>query len=348
MSPSDPAGTPEWNRPSTRQAIAAFAVAVIVLAVLLAGALLGWVPRQFSGDIFKLGVAVAGAGFAVFLIGYFDYQSKGLRIGGPLGVFVLLMIINPGRNVPDYISEYLNKSFQTCRANVQSQQYDVASADCAKAAAELPQSGTAMHWFALCQYNQEQYHAAISSWKRAVELGYEPARVNYDIAFAYFRLGQYGDAAKHARLAVDESSGNSALTARAWFMVADAELSQWNFGSGSDQHFADAVEAFQSFLEIGTPKFKARAELACILAVKGQLTTDATDKERFEAEAVAAFSSALSELSAYKMQDSAMQRSSFADTYEASSSPCGTALDKLWLKQRPDENYETLLVKVRG
>jgi tetratricopeptide (TPR) repeat protein len=258
------------------------------------------------------------------------------------------MFWNPAKNVPEFLSEYLNKSFQACRENVQARQFDVAEADCAKAAQELPESGTAMHWLALCQYWQENYRAAIMSWKRAARLGYEPARVHYDIAFAYFKLGDFENAAKEARVAIDESAWNSALKARAWFVVADAELSLWNFGEGSDERFLKAVEAFEAFLEIGTPKFKAQAELACILAVKGMRTTRAADKEHYESEAIAAFNSAVNELNDYKKSDAGLQKASFVDVYGASISPCGTALKELWEKRRPSESYESLLIEVKG
>jgi tetratricopeptide (TPR) repeat protein len=349
MSPPDnEAVHSKWNQPSKHQMTAAFVVGILVLVVLLASALFGVVPHQYAGDIFKLCIAVAGAGFTLFLIGQFEYKSKGLSIGGSLGVFVALMFWNPAERVRELLHEYLNKNFRACRENVQSRQFDVAEADCAKAAYEFPESGSAMHWLALCQYHQERYRDAITSWKRAARLGYEPARTHYNIAFANFQLRKFEDAAKEARLAVDASSGNAALKARAWFMVADAELSLWDFGAGSDQHFVNAVDAFQAFLEIGTPKFKAQAELACILAVKGQLTQVAADKDHYEAEAEAAFSSAVSELNGYEKSDAKMQRSSFADVYEPSSGPCGTVLDELWKKRRPDESYKGLLIKVRG
>ncbi|MGH6735265.1 MAG: tetratricopeptide repeat protein [Methyloceanibacter sp.] len=319
-----------------------------MLIVLLASALLGYVPNQYAGDIFKLGIAVAGAGFALFLIGYFDYESRGLRIGGPLGVFVLLMVFNPAKDVPEFLNEYLNKNFQACRENVQSQQYDVAEADYAKAAYDLPQSGTAMHWLALCQYHQERYNDAIATWKRALRLGYDPARTYYNIAFANFQLGRYEDAAKAGRSVVDGAADNIALRARAWFLIADAEFLLWDFGAGSDQNFINAKEAFQSFLEVGTPKYKAQAELACILAVKGELTTQSAEKDRYDSQAVAAFSAALSEISAYNKRNSKTERGSFADAFESKADRCGKALSELWKRKRPDESYDSLLIEVRA
>lgn len=347
MSPPEP-GPHHWNQPSKHHRAIAFGVAILVLVVLLGSTLFGLLPRQYTGDIVKLAIAVAGAGFTLFLTGYFEHAGNGLRIGGSIGVFVALMFWNPAKNVPEFISEYLNKNFQACRENVQSRQFDVAEQDCAKAAQELPESGTAMHWLALCQYYQEHYRAAITSWKRAVRLGYEPARVHYNIAFTYFRLGEFERAAEEAKIAIDKASGNSALKARAWFVLADAELSLWDFGAGPDQRFDNAVEAFEAFLEIGTPKFKAQAELACILAVKGKLATRPEDKKRNELEAVVAFNAAVNELEAYKKSDAGMQKTSFVDVYGASISPCGTALNQLWQERRPSESYESLITRVRG
>jgi len=346
--PANRPAAPRWNRPSGAQTGVAFGVAIVVLATLLVSALFGIVPQQFVGRIFQLAIAVAGAGFTLFLLGYFDWhRSDGLRIGGPLGVFVLLMILNPGKDVPEYLSEYLNKSFHACRENIQSGQYDVAEADCANAAYELPESGAAMHWLALSQYHQERYNDAITSWKRALRLGYEPARIHYNIAFANFQLGRYGAAAKEGMAAVEASATNLGLRARSWFLIADAELSLWNFGAGPDQHFINATQAFQSFIEIGSPKYKAQAELACILAVKAELITLDSEKEQFEAEAIDSFRSALSEITAHSKRNSEFERSSFVMAYEPAANRCGAALSDLWKKKRPEENYNGLLIKMR-
>jgi hypothetical protein len=101
MSPAEPGAA----TPTPGQQTAAFVIGVLVLVVLLAAALLGYIPEPHRGLVIRLGVAVAGGGFALFLIGYFNlHPPNGLRIGGPLGVFVLLLLLNPAEHAPEKLA----------------------------------------------------------------------------------------------------------------------------------------------------------------------------------------------------------------------------------------------------
>lgn len=204
-----------------------------------------------------------------------------------------------------------------------------------------------MHWLALSQYYQGRYSDAIATWKRALRLGYDPARTNYNIAFANFQLGRFDQATEAARAALEKSATNPGLKARVWFLTADAELSLWNFGKGPEQHFAKAREAFQAFMEIGSPKYKAEAELACILAVKAELTAAPAEKDQYEDEAINTFTAALGSIKTQKTQSAETERSLFVTSYEPTANRCGAALSELWKKKRPAENYDSLLIKVR-
>jgi tetratricopeptide (TPR) repeat protein len=340
---------PRWNKPTTFQTVAAFVVGVGILTLLLAAAITGYIPAQHSGRVFQLAVAVAGAGFSAFLFGYFDWNRlDGIRIGGPLGIFVLLMIWNPVEHVPQQLSEYLNEKFQTCRDNVLSEKSAMAEEDCAEAVKELPQSYKARYWLAVSQFKQENYHEAIASWKKALQLGSEPARTHYNIAFTYFLLKKYDDAAKEGLAAAEESSDSPTLKARSRFLVADAEFVQWNFGNGPDKHFDAAQEAFRLYLESGSPKYRAHAELACMLAIKAKRATTESEKEKFGAEAIDAFTAALDELEKYTKKDSAAEKAAFVTAFEGGANPCGEALEELWEKRKPNEDYDNLLIKVKS
>lgn len=82
--------SPATNKISGAQKLAAFLVGVLMLGALFASALFGLVAANHVDRIIRLCVAVAGGGFTLFLIGYFDWKlPNGMQIGGPLGVFVL-------------------------------------------------------------------------------------------------------------------------------------------------------------------------------------------------------------------------------------------------------------------
>jgi Na+(H+)/acetate symporter ActP len=78
-----PPAPPVWNEPSKHQKTVAFVVAILVLVALLASAMFGVLPHQYTGDIVKLAIAVAGAGFTLFLTGYFEHVGASGALGAP-------------------------------------------------------------------------------------------------------------------------------------------------------------------------------------------------------------------------------------------------------------------------
>jgi tetratricopeptide (TPR) repeat protein len=339
-----PIGRTAFNSPSNLQKIAAFVVAVIVLGVLFASALCGLVAPEHVNRIIRLCIAIAGAGFTLFLLGYFDWSlPNGIRVGGPIGVFIFLLLWDPGKSLP----ESFNKNFQACKDNVQSNQDDVAIAYCARAVDELPNSAEARYWLAAAQFHRGQYGDAVSSWKRALELGADVARTNYNIAFAYFRQKNLEEAVKAATAAADASDENPGLRARSQFMIANAEFSLWNFGAGSDSQFTSAMQAYQNFLIDGSPKYKAQAELACMLAVKAGLSTNPGEKANYEDLAVDYFAKALTEIKNYDAGDVEPEKSAFVEAYGPGASRCGAELAQLWERKKPNESYSAMLEAVR-
>jgi tetratricopeptide (TPR) repeat protein len=316
-----------------------------MLGALFASALFGLVASEHVNRIIRLCIAVAGGGFTLFLVGYFDWHlPNGIKIGGPLGVFVLLLIWDPGRGLP----ELVNANFQVCKDNIQRGEDAIAEAYCAKAVEDLPKSSEARYWLAAAQFHEGRYGEAVASWTKALELGADPARTNYNIAFANFRIGKYEDAIKAAEEAAD--AANQALRARSLFMIANAEYALWNYGAGANEHFKNAVAQYQAFLEIGSPKYKARAELACIMAVKAELANDEQEKKSYEQQAISNFQEALNSVRAYNAgssQDIQTEKAAFVSAYRPHAGRCGASLSQLWQRVKPSENYVELLSSVQ-
>jgi tetratricopeptide (TPR) repeat protein len=343
MSPAEPGAA----TPTPGQQTAAFVIGVLVLVVLLAAALLGYIPEPHRGLVIRLGVAVAGGGFALFLIGYFNlHLPNGLRIGGPLGVFVLLLLLNPAEHAPEKLAEFFDDDFWACKDNIQHDNFSVAEEDCQRAAEKFPNSTKIANLLALSQYRQGRFRDAINSWKRVLKLGSDPDRAHYNIGLSYFRLGQYAQAVDQANKTIELASNSPSLRARGLFLVADAEFLQWQFGRGPDEHFAKAREAFEAFLEIGQPKYKAHAELACILAVRAGLTADTQERQTFAEQSVHHLNSAVATLRDPQTSDSKLFRVDFLAAYASAGSECGRALDAVWTEFKSPEKYDDVLLRV--
>ncbi len=331
------------NNPTRGQSIAAFSVGCIVLAALLAAALLGLLPANLVPVVIRLCVAVAGAGFTMFLLGYMNWDMPNqLRIGGPLGVFVLLFLVTPGQD----IQNYFNKNLEECEANV-AHDSDAAESYCEEAAKELPKEPRPIFLLGVAQNNLGKYRDAIGSWSTALSLGADPVLTNYNIAFAYSHLGEYDSAIKFASLAAAKATANSGMRARSWYLIADSEKALWNYGQGEESHFAAARDKYLAFLEIGYPKYKGEADLACLLAVKATLTSDAVQKSATEEQALSHFMQATGEMKAFAGSDAGIEKGSFIDALRPSGGKCGHALSELWTRMHSGESYEAKLESVR-
>jgi tetratricopeptide (TPR) repeat protein len=327
------------------QRTVAFTIGCVVLAVLLVVALRGWVATDLVGPIVRLSIAVAGAGFAGFLFGYFDWNLPGqFKAGGTLGVFLFLLLWNPGSAaIP-----YLNKNFDSCKDNVLAGHSDIALAFCQQAANELADYYDPVFWLAQAQFGQGSYNAAITSFERALKLGADPARSYYGVALANSKLDKFDQAIEAAERALDAYVGNKEFQARLDYLIADAEKSLWNFGQGAEPHFVNARDFFKAFLKDGYPTYKAQAELACILAVKAETLPEGEDKSALETDALDAFTKALESIRAYSSgSDPDAEKSAFVRAYAMDSGRCGTALSQLWAA-RKSSNYAHELNAVLG
>ena len=271
MSPAEPGAA----APTPGQQTAAFVIGVLVLVVLLAAALLGYIPEPHRGRAIRLGVA---------------------------------------------------------------------EEDCQRAAEKFPNSTKIANLLALSQYRQGRFRDAINSWKRVLKLGSDPDRAH--IGLSYFRLGQYAQAVDQANKTIELASNSPSLRARGLFLLADAEFLQWQFGRGPDEHFAKAREAFEAFLEIGQPKYKAHAELACILAVRAGLTADTQERQTFAEQSVHHLNSAVATLRDPQTSDSKLFRVDFLAAYASAGSECGRALDAVWTEFKSPEKYDDVLLRV--
>jgi tetratricopeptide (TPR) repeat protein len=344
---SSPAPTPpaaNQNTPTFGQGTAAFVVSCIFLVILFASALFGFLSPNLAARVVTLCIAVAGSGFTMFLLGNMSWDlPNGLKIGGPLGVFVLLFIWNPG---PE-LQAYLNQALTECETNLEAGS-DIAESYCEQAAKELPNDPRPVFLLGVAQGNRGNYAEAIRSWSKALDLGADPALSHYNIAYAKYQLGDYQGAIDAASTAVDDAAAKSGLRARSWFLIAEAENALWDAGKGDNSHFAKAKEMYLAFLEDGSPKYKAEGNLACLLAVKAALISDAAEKSRNEDEAIAHFTQAVNAIKTYVGKGATQEKTSFAYAFGPNASKCGETLADLWARKRPDESYASLIAAAQA
>jgi tetratricopeptide (TPR) repeat protein len=314
-----------------------------MLAGLFASALSGFLPPNLAARVVSLCIAVAGSGFTMFLLGYMSWDlPNGLKIGGPLGVFVLLFIWNPGPEV----RAYLNRALGECETNLETGS-DIAESFCEQAARELPGDPRPMFLLGVAQSYRGNYAEAIRSWSKALDLGSDKALTYYNIAYAQYELGDYQGAIDAASKAADHAMAQSGLRARSWFLIAEAENALWAAGAGDSAHFAKAKEMYLAFLESGSPRYKAEGNLACMLAVNATLTTGSAEKAPREDEAIAHFSQAVNAIKTYNGKDAAQEKQSFVYAFGPNASKCGKVLADLWTRRRPDERYTDLISQVQ-
>ncbi len=330
--------------PSWVQQAAAFSVGCVVLVALFAAAIMGWVGADHAGLIVRLCIAVAGAGFTAFLLGYLHLDlPMGIKAGGPIGIFVLLWLINPGKEIQRTVSVAL----QRCKENAQKEMYDVAAGYCQRAAAELPDDYEPLVWLGQAQFYRAKYPLAIQAWEKALGLGADKAPINYSIGLAYLALKKFNDVRQVAAVAAGATTDQSML-ARIWYLDADASKGLWDFGQGPDAAFSDAVEKYEAFLDIGEPHYRARAELACLYAKKGALTADAAQKEAYDEKAVGFFTAAIGDINSYSAPEKAeLEKNAFAKAYKAGGAdPCAAVLSALWERAKPEQDYNAMVLAV--
>ena len=305
---------------------------------------MGWFGVENTGLIVRLCIALAGAGFAGFLLGYFEVNLPlGVKAGGALGVLALLWLTNPGKP----ITAAVNRDFQKCQTNIRNEAYDVAVTSCRSAAEQLPDDYEPAFLLGQAYYALGNYTLAIQAWKAAIARGADPAPLKYSIGLALLEDKKFNDAVTVAKEAASEASDPS-LLARIWYLTGDAYKGLWNFGEGPNDAFSGAVESYTDFLKTGTPTYRAEAELACLFAKKAELTTEAAQKTASEDKAISYFKQALSSIKAYKVPNKAgEEKAEFVKTYKkGSSNPCAAPLASLWEQRNPDEDYSAMLAAI--
>lgn len=290
----------------------------------------------------RLCIAVAGGGFTMFLLGYVQGTlPSGVKVGGPLGVFVLLFFLTPANEIKVSLNENLNK----CETNLESRS-DLAEAYCEQAVKDLPDEPRPMFLLGTAQSNLGKYREAINSWTKALTLGAEPALTHYNIACAQYQLGDYEAATKSASIAAGEAADNDGLQTRSWYLIADAERALWKVGQGDDVHFINARDKYLAFIEKGSPTYKAEANLACLLGAKASLTSDAAAKSALEDQALAHFDRAIAAIKAYSGPEDSTKKMSFVAAFRPGNG-CGKTLADLWTRKRPEQNYESAVLSAQ-
>jgi hypothetical protein len=147
--------------------------------------------------------------------------------------------------------------------------------------------------------------------KKAIELGGDEAVLLHDIALAYYRAGQMENAIQAASDSAAKSS-DEAFQASNWYLIADAQKKLWNFGQGDETHFTEAAAMYRSFLNVGSPKYKAKSEIKSYEPPEEEYARD--EKMAF--------------IAAYRT---------------GSSDPCAAILSALWARKVPDQDYGAML-----
>jgi tetratricopeptide (TPR) repeat protein len=335
---------PAGQRPGWPQQLASFVVGCLVLAVLLFAALFQWVEPTYARLIVRLCMAVAGAGFAAFLLGYVKLDLPlGVKAGGPVGIFILLWLTNPGQ----HILPAVNQALQRCKENILKGAHDVAIAHCQTAVRELPDDYEPVLWLGQAQFYLGQYPLAVQSWTRALSLGADPSATNYGMGLAFLNLKKFDDA-RQAAIAAAAATSDPAMLARIWYLEADAHKGLWDFGKGSSDHFDGAVKKYAEFLTVGFPKYRAQAELACLFAKKGELATESSERDTYDDKAVSYFGEALNEIRNYNVPDkSVAEKASFVRAYkQGGKDECAPILASLWERHEPGQDYDAMVSSV--
>jgi len=325
------------------QQIAAFIVGCFVLALLFIATVLGWFGEQYKPLIVQLCVAVAGAGFASFLLGYINLNWGWVTAGGPIAIFLLLLYLNPARNIVP-----ANPAFDECKTEVLGEKYSAAVPVCTEASRALPNDPGPPLWLGKAQYHLGKYQAAIESWKNAERLGGDAGVLNYNVGFAYVQQGDRNEAIKAWSVSADKAP-NDAVRAMSWYQIADTERANWNFGEGTDDQFVNAVGKYKAYLETDCPKYKAAAELSCMLAKKAELTSDEKQRKSYEDRALSQFKAALDEMRKYNGPDDKQEEiRAFISTYGSNGDdPCGRVLAALWNSKGQTDTYDAALADLR-
>jgi hypothetical protein len=142
-------------------------------------------------------------------------------------------------------------------------------------------------------------------------LGGDEAVLLHDIALAYYRAGQMENAIQAASDSAAKSS-DEAFQASNWYLIADAQKKLWNFGQGDETHFTEAAAMYRSFLNVGSPKYKAKSEIKSYEPPEEEYARD--EKMAF--------------IAAYRT---------------GSSDPCAAILSALWARKVPDQDYGAML-----
>ncbi len=332
-------GTPHPGL-SSNNLWAVFLVGIVLIVGLLYAALNGMLPPNLVEPVVRVALAAAAAGFAAFLPGMFQLKiPNSITAGGTLGIFVLVLVWNPGKSLVDV------GVLTRCQDSVQARQYDIALERCAKAATEIKDNFMPMHLLGLAQYQSGQFAQAISSFQKAQKLpGADQAMILYNLAFAQSENNDLEGALKTLDTLIRSASGATPMLARAWFAKATIHQDLWLANPADNQSFENAEKSYKAFLEIGTPTYRAHANLACLYAIRATNLNQLELRTRFHRDAVSNFELAISDLRRFNRPASkATEVAEFLKEFGADSkSKCAAALMAAWQNERQQSYKEVL------
>jgi tetratricopeptide (TPR) repeat protein len=153
-----------------------------------------------------------------------------------------------------------SRTLEACKNNLLGNETLIVEEKCKAAVDENPKDDRAWYWYAHSQYRQGQFESAIAAWEKAASLGASKSNSYYNIALAEKQRGRLAEAIEAGTIAVEAANHKEPVArALAYDLLADAHAALWDEGKGPATHFKQAEKDYLLFLEIGRPKYRARA-----------------------------------------------------------------------------------------
>lgn len=299
-------------KPKAWQIITAFAFGVIFLGTILLVAITIPHPSQFQIFIFRIIVALAGAGVAAIIPGFLLVSVKGIaRAGGALAVFLIVYWVNPPALVTDFTP--FSDAIRLAEASLAAGQHTAALSHFQTAVQARPDSWIPYQGIGRVAYQQGQYDVALENFQKAFDLAdKKDGTIAYGIAMAQEARGDYRSAEQSLKQAVGLLSSNSPLAKDITYDIGLVELILWlKQDSPKETHrYGDSERSFGQFLNKGgAPSHWANYHLACLKAARAEDNSLSSDGQiALRREASQKLEQAMKELIFYASRKASDQR----------------------------------------
>lgn len=303
---------PENPKPIAWQIITAFAFGVIFLGVILLIAIKIPQPSEFQIFVFRITVALAGAGVAAIIPGFLFVGVKGIvRAGGALAVFLIVYWFNPPALVTDFTP--FSDTIRRAEASLADDQHTTALDHFQRAVRARPDSWIPYHGIGRVSYQRGQYDVALENFQKAFDLtDKKDGVVAYGLAMAEEARGDFRLAEQSLRQARSLLSSDSPMAKDFTYDIGLMELILWlkQDPTKETKTYLDAQQSFSQFLNNGgTPSHWANYHLACLKATRAEDNSLASDGQiALRQEANQKLEQAVRELISYGSKKAPSQR----------------------------------------